>query len=105
MIAMMLCRIFCLSSVLPKNLQVMIHRDIILSVVFCGRETWSCTLREKHTLRVLENRELTEMFKRDEVTGDWKTLLNGEPNTIRVIKSRIKKCVRQVAGMGKRRSA
>jgi hypothetical protein len=36
-----------------------------------GCETWSLTLREEHTLRVLENRVLRRVFgpKRDEVMG------------------------------------
>jgi hypothetical protein len=36
-------------------------------------ETWSLTLREKHRLRVFENRVLWRIFgpKRDEVTAEW----------------------------------
>jgi hypothetical protein len=58
-------------------------------------ETWSLTLREKHRLRVVENRVLRKMFgpKRDEVTGEWRKLHNEEfhnlyssPNIIRTIK-------------------
>jgi hypothetical protein len=45
---------------------------------FCNEcETWSYTLREKRSLRVFENGVLRRVFglKRDEVTGEWRTLL------------------------------
>jgi hypothetical protein len=54
-------------------------------------------LREEHRLRVFENRVLRRIFgpKRDEVTGEWRNLHNGElqdlyssPSIVRVIKSR-----------------
>jgi hypothetical protein len=54
-------------------------------------------LREEHSLRVFENRVL-RIFepKRDEVTGEWRKLHNGElndlyslQNLIRVISRRI----------------
>jgi hypothetical protein len=60
----------CLSSpLLSRNLQVKIYITIILPVVLCGCETWSLTLREKHRLRVFENKVLRRIFgpKRDEV--------------------------------------
>jgi hypothetical protein len=41
-----------------KNVKIRIHKTIILSVVLYGCETWSPTLREKHRLRVFENRML-----------------------------------------------
>jgi hypothetical protein len=45
-------------------------------VVLYGYETWSLILREKHGLRVLEDRELRRIFgpKSDEVTGGWRKL-------------------------------
>jgi hypothetical protein len=48
------------------------NRTKILPVVLYGCETWSLTLREERTLRVLENRVLRRVFgsKRDEVTGE-----------------------------------
>jgi hypothetical protein len=51
---------------------IRIYKTINLPVVLYGCETWSLTLREKHTLRVFENRVLTKIFgpKRDEVTGE-----------------------------------
>jgi len=62
----------------------------------CGCETWSLTLREECSLRVLENKSLRKVFcpKRVEVTGEWRRLHNEEyyslysPNIFRVIKSR-----------------
>jgi hypothetical protein len=53
-------------------------------------------LKEERRLRVFENRVLRRVFvpKRDEVTGEWRKLHNGElndlycsPNIVRVIKS------------------
>jgi hypothetical protein len=79
-----------------KNVKVRIYKPIILPVVLYGCETWSLTVREKHKLRVFENREL-RIFgpKRDGVTGGWRKLYNEElhnlyssPSIIRIIKSR-----------------
>jgi hypothetical protein len=56
-----------------------VHRmNILFNVVLYGCETWSLTLREEHRLRVFENRVLRRIFgpKRDEVTGEWRKLLN-----------------------------
>jgi len=50
------------SGLLPKNLNIKIHRTIILPFVLCGFETWSLTLREESRLRVFENRVLRRMF-------------------------------------------
>ena len=65
-----------------KNLKIKIHSTIILSVVLCGSETWSLTLREKRRLRMFEYRVLRRIFgsKRDEVTGEWRKLHNEELN-------------------------
>jgi hypothetical protein len=69
-------------------------------------------LREKHILRVFENRVLRKMFraKRDEVTRNWSILHNEElcdvyfaPDIIRVIKSRRMRWVGHVANMADRR--
>jgi uncharacterized membrane protein len=58
----------------------------------------SLTLKEKHRVRVFENRLLWRIFgpKRDEVTGDWRKLHNEElhnlhssPSIIRMIKSKM----------------
>jgi hypothetical protein len=58
------------SRLLSKNLKI--YRNIILSVVLYGFETWSLTLREEHRLRVFENRVLRRIFgaKMGEVTGE-----------------------------------
>jgi hypothetical protein len=73
------------------------YKTIILPVVLYGCETWSLTLREKHRLRVFENKVLRRIFepKRDEVTGEWEKLHNEElcdlyssPSIIRIIKLR-----------------
>jgi hypothetical protein len=52
----------------------------ILPVVLYGCETWSLALREKHRLRVFENRVLRRIFgpRRDEVTVDCRKLYNEE---------------------------
>jgi hypothetical protein len=80
---------------LSGNVKVRIYKTIILPVVLYGCETWSVTLREVHRLRVFENRVLKVIFgpKRDEVTGEWRKLYNGElhnlcssPDIIRQIK-------------------
>jgi len=72
------------SSLLPKNLKIMIYGTIMLPVVLYGCETWSPTLREERRLRVFENRVLRRIFgpKRDVVTGEWKKLHNGELNDL-----------------------
>ena len=63
---------------------------------------------------MFENRVLRKIFwpKRDEVTGEWRRLLNEElynmyssPNIIRVIKSRRMKWAVRVARTGDRRGA
>jgi hypothetical protein len=46
------------TRLLSRNVKVKIYRTIILPVVLHGYETWSLTLREEHTLRVIENRVL-----------------------------------------------
>jgi hypothetical protein len=50
------------SSLLSKNLQIKIYRNIILPVFLYGCETWLFTLREESRLRVFENRALRRIF-------------------------------------------
>ena len=66
------------SSFLYKKKKIKIYRTIIMPVVLYGFETWSLTLREERSLRVLENRVLRRIFgpKRDEVTGKTRKLYN-----------------------------
>jgi hypothetical protein len=51
------------AHLLWKNVNIRIYKTIILAVVLCGCETWSLTLREKHTVRVFENRVLRRTFE------------------------------------------
>jgi hypothetical protein len=62
---------------LSKNINVKIHRTVILSAVLYGCEHFSLTLKEKHRLGVYENRVLREKLgpKRDEVTGNWRNYI------------------------------
>jgi len=48
-----------------------INRTVMLSVLY-GRETWFLTFREKHRVRVLENRVLRRIFRPKMVTGEWR---------------------------------
>jgi hypothetical protein len=63
------------SNIIVSNLflKIKINRAVMLSVLY-GWETWFFTLREKHRLRVFENRVLRRIFgpKREEVTGEWR---------------------------------
>ena len=72
------------SSLLSKNIKIKIYRTVIFPIVFCGCETWFLTFREECRLRVCENMVLRRIFgsKRDEVTGDWRRLLNEEFNEL-----------------------
>jgi hypothetical protein len=96
---------------LSKNLKIRIYKTIILSVALYGCKTWSLTLRKEHRQRVFENRVLRRIFRprRDEVTGEWRTLhkeelhdLHSSPTVIRMMKSREMKLVEHVARMGRR---
>jgi hypothetical protein len=98
---------------LSRNLKVEIYRTIIVPVVLYGCETWSLTLRKEHRVRVFENRVLRGIFgnKRNEVTGEWGKLHNGElhnlyssPDIIRQIKSRRMRWAGHVARMGEGRN-
>jgi len=45
-----------------KNINFKIYRTMILSVVLCGRDTWSVILREERGLRVFGNSVLRRKF-------------------------------------------
>jgi multidrug transporter EmrE-like cation transporter len=101
------------SHLLSRNLKVKMYKTIILPVILYGCETWSLTLREEHRLQVFENRMLKRILgpKRDEVTGEWRKLHNGElhnldssPDIIRQITSRRMRWVGHVACMGEGRN-
>jgi hypothetical protein len=64
------------SSLLSKNLNIKIYRNIILP--------WSLTLREERRLSVFVNRVLRRIFgpKRDEVTGEWRKIHNEDLNIL-----------------------
>jgi hypothetical protein len=83
-------------------------------MVLYGCETWSLTIREEDRLRVFENRVLRRIFgpKRDEVTGEWRKLLNKElhdlyssPSIIRKIKPRRMRWAGHVTRMGDKKNA
>jgi hypothetical protein len=94
-----------------KKLKIKIYKTAIFPVVLYGFETLSLTLREKHRLRVFENRVLRRIFgpKREE-DGSWRKFHDDElhslyssPNIVRVIKSRRMRWAGHVARMGKGR--
>jgi hypothetical protein len=100
------------SHLLSKNLKLKIYRNVILSVVLYGCETWSLTLGEEHRLRISENRVLKIFGPKREEDGSWRKLHNDElhdlyssPNIVRVIKSRRKRWAGHVERMGEGRGA
>ena len=102
----------CLPADYPKIKKIKIYKSIILPVVYCGCETWSLIFRKERRLRMFENRVLRRIFgtKRDEVTGEWRKLLNeglndpySSPSSFRVIKLVRIRWVGHVAGMGESR--
>jgi hypothetical protein len=85
------------SSLLHENIKIKIYRIIILPVVLHECETWSLTQCDEHRLRVFENSVMWRIFgpKKDEITGKWRKLYNGElndlyssNNVVRVINSK-----------------
>jgi hypothetical protein len=96
------------SCLLSQNENNRIQKTINYTLVLCGCETWSLTLREEHRLRVFENRALRRIFglKGDEVIGGWRKLHNQlhnsycSPSIIRMIKSRKMRWAGHAARMG-----
>ena len=66
------------SSLLYKNINIKIHRNLIFPVVLYGYETWSLALTSERRLKMFENRVLRRIMgcERDEVTGEWRNLYN-----------------------------
>jgi hypothetical protein len=70
---------------------------VLLLVILYGCEAWSLASREKHRLKICENRVLRKTLKpkRNEIIGGWRILHNKQlhnlyssPNIIRIMKSR-----------------
>jgi len=82
--------------------------NIIITQLY-GCEPWSLSLREKHELRVIENRVQRRVFslKRKEVKGEWRKLRKEELNDMYCSsninlkgKSRIRRWAGHLASMG-----
>jgi hypothetical protein len=98
---------------LSRNVNVKVHKLMIVPVVLCRFETRSLTLTEEHRLRVFERWVLRKIFgsKRDEVTGEWRKLHSGELYNlysslgfVRQIKSRRMWLSQHVARLGEERN-
>jgi hypothetical protein len=63
-----------------KNVKIRIYKNITLSGVLYGCETWSLTLRQVHKMGVFENMVLGRISRerRDEMVGGWRKLRNEE---------------------------
>jgi hypothetical protein len=90
-----------------------IYKTIILPVVLYRYQTCSPTLRQKHRLKVFENRVLQRIFgpKRDEATGGWGKLHTEElhnsyssQSIITIMRSRTMRWVWHVARMVEKRN-
>jgi len=62
------------SSSQSKNINIKIHRTVILPAVLYECETWSLTIREEVRLTEFENRVPRRIFgpKRNEVPEEWR---------------------------------
>jgi len=60
------------SSLLSKNINIKTYSTIIFTVIVYGCETWSLTLREECSLRLIENRVLRKISgpTTNKVTGE-----------------------------------
>lgn len=59
------------SALQSRNIMSEIHKAIILSVVLYGCQTWSLTLKEERTLRVVENRLLKTLYGSNGENVTW----------------------------------
>jgi hypothetical protein len=66
-----------------KNLKIKGYNTVILPIL-CGCETWPLTVKEKHTLRVFENRMCRRILgpKRENMAGGWRRLHDEELNNL-----------------------
>jgi hypothetical protein len=65
---------------LYKSIKIKIYKPIILPVGLYGHETWSLILRERHRLRMFENKVLRILVRcrRKVVAKGWIKLCNLE---------------------------
>jgi hypothetical protein len=63
---------------LSKNIKVKLYRNINMPAVSYGCGNQPLTLRERHRLRVFENRVLRKVSgaETDQVPGEWRRLHN-----------------------------
>ena len=82
MLAFIRYRIFVFQFAI-QILRIKIYRTISLPVLY-EYKTWSLTLREEHTPKVVESRVLKGVFgiDRDEMTGELRKLHNEELNDL-----------------------
>jgi hypothetical protein len=93
-----------------RYIKIKIYGITIIPVILFRSEIWLLTLREVSRLSIFEKRFQRGIFgpKKDEVTGEWRTLRNEELNdlhsssdVIRMMKSRGMRWARHVARMGR----
>ena len=107
-------QLLCITGtfVIPTSLKL--YRTVILPVILYRCETWTLTLKEEKMLQVFENKVLRKIFvpKRDDQTGAWRRLHNGElhnlyekPDIIRIVRSRRLRLAGHVTRMGTERGS
>jgi hypothetical protein len=69
---------------LSKTIKTEIIKTLILSIVLCGYENCSLTLKEEHMVNMFQGKVLRRIFgpKRDEVTGGWGEIHNENLNDL-----------------------
>ena len=65
-------------GLVSKKLKVSAYKNIVLSVVLYGCETWSLTLKEEQWSSEFENKVLGKILgaNTDEITGEWRKVHN-----------------------------